>query len=279
VPAVGDDAEGGQLSAQQMEQAKAWLAACDAGCLDPPRDAHDHDAWDQYWMNQLKVGAMEQGFNDQMASDEKLPGVLVERGARMILCAGNGLSSEALALALLGFDVTALDISRVPCKVFTSMFQDPEHPCRRMPGFSMSDDGSATFGTSGAIDPELCPAMHRSDEHAPRAGGSLSYVTGDLSDPEICPGPFEVVIERRTLQLFPEGERPAALDRLTARLADGGVFVSHQHDGGWRPGDDRTHYAETWLASRDFVVHSGIALSDSDSDAASRLAYLVFSSG
>jgi len=34
-------------------------------------------------------------------------------------------------------------------------------------------------------------------------------------DPAICPGPFDVIVERRTLQLFPSGERGAAVARLS----------------------------------------------------------------
>ena len=30
-------------------------------------------------------------------------------------------------------------------------------------------------------------------------------------DPLMCPGPFDMIIERKTLQLFPEDERAAAL--------------------------------------------------------------------
>ena len=99
------------MSSLSKEQAESWLAALEAGRLDPPRDPHDRGAWDEYWKNQLKVGALEQGLSDQMSSDTALPRLLAVRGARTILCAGNGLSMEAISLALLGFDVTALDIS------------------------------------------------------------------------------------------------------------------------------------------------------------------------
>ena len=251
----------------------AWLAAFEAGRLNPPQDVHDRGAWDEYWRNQLEVGAGEQGFSDQMFSDMTLPGLLTGRGARTILCAGNGLSTEAISLALLGFNATALDISAVPGKMFGAMLRDEENPLRRIPGFTMRDDGSVTFGDAGLIDPELCPPMHRSAEYPPRGGGALSFVTGDLIDAELCPGPFDVVIERRTLQLFPDAERLLALDRLVSRLANRGVFVSQQHEGRWTPGDDRTHYAEAWLASRGFVMQSGTT------DVAARLACLMFSSG
>ncbi|MFN8583173.1 MAG: hypothetical protein U0163_19625 [Gemmatimonadaceae bacterium] len=264
------------MSAEMMERAEAWLAASNAGILKPPRDVEDRAGWDEYWRNHLKVGTMEQGFSDVMSSDTTLPGLLAGRGSRTILCAGNGLSTEALSLALHGFNVTALDISTVPGEVFGRMLQNPEHSLRRIPGFSMHDDGSVTFGAAGSIDPELCPPIHRSSDYPPRRGGSLSFVTGNLIDQETCPGPFDVVIERRTVQLFPEAGRLVALDRLVARLTKRGVFVSQQHKGNWKRGDDRTHYAKTWLESHGFVIHTQTT---SDESGVARLACLMFSSG
>lgn len=266
-----------RLRAEQMRQAEAWLAAAEAGYLSPPADVHSPNAWNEYWRSQLKVGALEQGFADQMSSDTTLPGLLARRNARTILCAGNGLSTEAISLALHGFTMTALDISAVPGEVFGAMVRDAKHPLRRIPGFSLRDDGSVAFDAGGSIDPELCPPMHRSADYSPRGGGSLSFVTGDLMDPQESTGPFDVVVERRTLQLFPEADRLVALDRLVARLSNRGVFVSQQHEGKLKPGDDRTHYAEAWLASRGFVIESGTT--SRDSSVAERLACLMFSSG
>jgi hypothetical protein len=264
-----------QPSAEDI-QLDAWLAASDAGLLAPPADVHSPAAWDEYWRNHLKVGPFEQGLADRMSSDETLPVLLAERRARTVLCAGNGLSLEAISLALLGFNVTALDISAVPGEVFGGMLRDVEHPLRRIPGFSLRDDGSVVFGATGAIDSALCP-MHQSAAFPPRCGGSLSFMTGDLMIPEVCRGPFDVVVERRTLQLFSEADRLLAFERLVARLSDRGVFASQQHAGCWRPGDDRTHYAESWLASRGFVIGSGT--NSGEFGVGERLARLVFSSG
>ena len=264
-------------SAAEQAQAEAWLAAFEAGQLHPPRDAHDPDAWDAYWRNQLSVGPMEQAFADMMSSDPELPKLLARRKARTILCAGNGLSGEALSLTLYGFDVTALDISTVPSEVIASSLRRPEHPVHGIPGFSIDDANVVTFREAGTIEPDRCPPIHRSADHLPTGGGTLSFVTGDLVTPEVCVGPFDVVIERRTIQLFPPEERLPAVQCLVARLADRGLFVSHQHAGGWRPGESRTHYAQEWLRSEGFVVRSG---SDRElADSAPRLASLMFSTG
>ena len=100
----------------------------------------------------------------------------------------------------------------------------------------------------------MCPNIHRNDAHPPTAGGRLTFVCGDLSDPAICPGPFDVVIERRTVQLFPEAERETALDCLAARLSERGMLVSHMHDGGGGPGRHRPHHAREWAKARGFVI-------------------------
>ena len=165
------EAGGGQLSTARREQAAAWLAAFEAGRLNPPRDVHNPGAWDNYWRNQIEVGAGEQGFSDMMSSDDAFPGLLTRRGSQTILCAGNGLSTEALSLALLGFHVTALDISAVPAEVIGRMLRRLDHPVHRIPGFGIGDDDVVTFGCSGPIDSELCPPMHRSADHAPGAAG------------------------------------------------------------------------------------------------------------
>ena len=102
----------------------AWVQAMESGALAVPGDVHDREAWDRYWRTQLAVGTIEQGFNDMMASDPRLVPLLIERGVTSILCAGNGLSSEACALALHGFDVTALDIASIPAAVQRSSLID-----------------------------------------------------------------------------------------------------------------------------------------------------------
>src|SRR5262245_8573311 len=97
-------------SKTDREAAAAWLAAFESGRLNPPKNVRDAAGWDTYWKNHLEVGAPDQGFSDMMSSDDTLVPLLSRRGVRTILCAGNGLSSEALALAMSGFDVVALDI-------------------------------------------------------------------------------------------------------------------------------------------------------------------------
>jgi hypothetical protein len=258
------------------ELASAWLEALEAGKLNTPRDVHDAAAWDTYWINRSRVGVLDQAFSDMMSSDDSLIDLLAIREARTILCAGNGLSGEALSLALHGFQVTVLEISSVAAQMLASALRRPDHPVSALPGVTMAN-GVLEFGGSGPIPADVCPLIHRRADRAPCAGGSLRFAVGDLTDPAVCPGPFDVAIERRTIQLFPESERSLALDRLAARLSTPGLILSHLHDGAGGPGRTRPHHALEWARSRGFVIDSGL-----DPDArrsAARLARVVHTSG
>jgi hypothetical protein len=155
----------------------------------------------------------------------------------------------------------------------------PEYRLNRISGLAVRDDGSVTISASALIETDLCPPMHQSAECPNKGGGALSFVTGDLTNPQLCPGPFDVVIERRTLQLFQGASQAEALDELISRLRTPGIFVSHHHAGDWRPGDTRAHYAESWLKSRSFVLRLGDGSREHDATSTPRLACLLFSTG
>lgn len=264
-----------RLFRQPVDNELADLAAA----FRTPADLHDRGAWDEYWMTHREFRAREQALADRMSSDVALPALLRERGTRTILCAGNGLSFEAVELALLGFDVTGLDLSGVPAALYGEGMRRPEHPVSRIPGFRVRDDGSVTFGPPGTIAPDVIalPCVHRLPDQPYQGGGSLAFVTGDLTDRVICPGPFDAVIERRTVQLFEGAAQTEALECLVTRLRVPGTLVSHQHSGWWKPGEPRIHFAEAWLRARGFVLHSP---ADGPSTAdRPRLALLIFTSG
>jgi hypothetical protein len=89
----------------------------------------------------------------------------------------------------------------------------------------------------------------------------VEFVTGDLLDLTVCPGPFDVVIERRTVHLFPEHERRAALEALAGRLSQVGIFLSQCDDPGWpsrsRPRPLPFHVAESWFREQGWTVWDG----------------------
>jgi len=118
---------------------------------------------------------------------------------KSVLCLGNGPSLEPHALAYAGFKVVALDISPLATEIASAWTPSPKMLARAVGGRSKG------------------------------RGGSVTLVTGDLRDPGVCPGPFDVIIERRTLQLFHEEELPGAMKAVADRLASPGIFLSHSH--------------------------------------------------
>jgi SAM-dependent methyltransferase len=212
--------------------------------LIPPDDVRDAAAWDRYWTDQITHGVPLQMF-DLFCDDRELIAFMVDRGFHSVLCVGNGISQEPEALRAAGFRVTALDLSPVAAQIAQAI--------------ETSEDGLS----------------HIADAESHRPGGSLDYVTADLLDPAVCPGPFDVIIERRTVQLFRNAEFGEALDALSRRLRPDGLFFSQCHDGGWRPPAPRIHKAEAW-----FRVH-GWTVWEEDLKAAprQRLARLLMTTG
>ena len=235
-------------------QARARREARRSGRLDVPADRFDPAAWDRYWTTHLEVGPTESAFSDMMASDPKLLETLTRRATTTILCVGGGLSVEPIVLALHGFDVTMLDISQVPRNVFLWITASAEHPLCSIPGVMLAERGVVVFTGVGPIDPDACPPMHRSDRYLPKRGGTLRYVVGDVRNRELCVGPYDAVIERRTIQLFDASRRVEALECVESRLSERGLFVSHEHRGSWKPGQALTHYASKWTRSHGFVT-------------------------
>jgi hypothetical protein len=93
---------------------------------------------------------------------------MLENGLKTVLCVGNGASPEASALAAAGFEVTVLDLSPVVIRFWERI------------GLRENASFRETL----------------------RPGGRLVCVAGNLLDLTLCPGPFDVVIERKTLHLF-----------------------------------------------------------------------------
>jgi len=192
--------------------------------LCPPTELHASEPWDKYWQRQHETGLW--AFNEMFVDDRELLRLIEAREFQSVLCLGSGLALEPHALAAAGLRVTMLDISR---GVVASM-------------------SAATFPSD---------AFSRILETSQlRPGGSLECVAGDLTDPTVCPGPYDVVIERRTLQLFPKRERGAALAAVAARMNPNGILYSHTHDGSWRPGRPRNHALGPFLGRCGFTQAS-----------------------
>jgi hypothetical protein len=170
---------------------------------------------------------------------------MAEYGLRTVLCAGNGVSREPHALAEAGFDVTALDLSPTASGIAKKAFErDP----RRVGSFAG-------------------PEVHRK-------GGHVEFVVGNLLDTTVCPGPFDVIIERRTIQRLREDERPAGLEALAGRLGEFGILVSHCNDVHCsRP--KLFHASESWFRERCWTIWDG----PPGPALAGRVAWLIRSAG
>jgi hypothetical protein len=216
----------------------------DLSWLIPPTDPLDVAGWDRYWTEQVKHGLGPPLF-DMFCDDRKLIEVMNKEELKSVLCAGNGISQEPRALAQAGFQVVALDFS--PRAVDIAR------------GYEFPAEGFKYY----------CKPGFR------RPGGHADLVLGDILDPAVCPGPFDVIIERRTAQLFLSGDMGAVLGALAKRLGPKGIFVSHCHDGAWRPPAAPRHFTEPWFKQQAWTIWKG----GPDRKPPGQVAWLVTSTG
>ncbi len=207
----------------------------------PPRTVTDAAAWDRYWYERLSHGVA--GFVHMFVDDGALVDAMRANGLRTVLCVGNGISQEPRALAWAGFDVTSLDISPFAAKV-ASEAAPPDALLARLVGKRSSG-----------------------------LNGKVEFVVGDLRDAACCAGPYDVVIERSTLQLWPSADLPLAIHAVANRLASRGIFFSQSHDGGWRPPEPRKHALESWFAAEGWSLWRG------DAALTGRVAWLFITTG
>jgi len=232
------------ISASGRAPSRLKPSADELAWLLPPSTTSDPAAWDQYWSDQASHGLGPQLF-DMFCDDTELVELMVRHAMTRVLCAGSGISQEPRVLAEAGLRVVAIDISPVALRLAQTWDPRP--------------------GESEHI---LHPSLRR-------PGGTLEYVVGSLLDPSLCTGPFDLIIERRTLQLFAPEERQAALEALASRLVEGGILLSHCHDGAWRPPAEPFHATEALFRSSGWPILTG----RSPAKPVRRSAWLVRSTG
>ena len=194
--------------------------------LIPPGTTEDPVAWDEHW-EQLIAHGFGAKLEDLFCEDRALILGMRDNGLNTVLCAGNGISQEPKALALAGFDVTVLDLSPAAIRIFQETEFDQAYQEQFL------------------------------DENMKRPGGSVTYEVGDIMDPTVCPGPYDVIIERRTAQLFHGEKMDAALAALADRLVEHGMFFTHCHDNRWRPGEKREPRTEQWFRDQGWSIWNG----------------------
>jgi len=216
----------------------------DLSWLCPPTNPLDVGGWDRYWVEQVRHG-IGPPILDMFCNDRELVELMKQRDMESILCAGSGISQEPRALAEAGFKVVALDLSPLAIEIARS--------------FDFPADAFEFFCKPGSR----------------RSGGNLEFVVGDILDTGVCPGPFDVIIERLTAQLYVDHDLEALMDALTDRLAGDGVFLSHSHDGGWTPSAMPRHFTESWFRENGWTVWSG----GPDLSRSGRAAWLITTTG
>ena len=192
--------------------------------LQPPENLRDASAWDEYHYQHL-VHGIGPPLTDMFCNDRQLVRAMNDLQFRTVLCAGSGLSLEPLALAAAGFQVTALDLSARALRVIAQVPPTPDY--------------ISTF----------------LDAHQLRPGGNVEWVAGDIIDVACCPGPFDLIIERRTAQNYPQ--LADILTPLIGRLSYSGVFFTQCHDGAWRPPARRQHRVGDWLKAQGWQSWTG----------------------
>ncbi len=213
-------------SARALAASRLKARADELGWLLPPSTTRDPAAWDQYWSEQVAHGLAPPLF-DMFCDDTELVEFMNRHVMTRVFCAGCGMSQEPRVLAEAGLQVVALDISPVALRLAQTWDPRP-----------------------GESERMLNPSLRR-------PGGTLEYVVGSIVDPSLCRGPFDLIIERRTLQVFAPDERQAALDALAIRLEDGGTLLSHCHDGAWRPPAKPFHAMEALIQNSDWAILTG----------------------
>jgi hypothetical protein len=207
----------------------------------------DAARWERWWKERLSGGTGDMfpllpsplvryrgGFYDLANRDDLLVAIMAACGLRTVLCAGSGISQEPRALAEAGFHVVALDVSPTAMRVAKDFEGDP----RRVNYF-------------------CGPKAHR-------PSGRVDFVVGDLFHTTACLGPFDVIIERRTVQRLPDHQRSAGLEALAARLGKVGIFLSHCDDDQYPPDlgwsfhhTGLFHASESWFREQGWTIWDG----------------------
>jgi hypothetical protein len=198
----------------------------DLDWLDAPTDPLDASAWDRYWTEQVRHGLGPPIF-DMFCDARELVRVMNNEGMRSVLCAGSGISQEPRALAQAGFHVVALDLSLKAVEIAQ--------------GFEFPMEGFEYF----------C------EREMGRAGGHVDFVVGDILDSTVCPGPFDVIIERRTAQIYFNSVLGGVLGALAIRLGQDGILLSHCHDCAWKPPAEPRHFTKSWFQQNRWAIWNG----------------------
>lgn len=186
----------------------------------PPEDWLDSVAWDRYWARMIgdptMVGFATLPFFESFPI-RALPD-LRQRGARRVLFAGNGISLEPHAWVHAGFDVTALDISRVACNFVQETGLNTQLLARFFPGCMAPEEDDTLVE---CLNETLSP--NRSEQEY-RPGGRLNVLTENLFTHTPVES-YDAIFSIRSFQGFPPEERGRLAARFYEWLSPGGFCL------------------------------------------------------
>lgn len=201
-----------------------------------PTNVNDAEGWNYFWKFLIPLEHYELQFDIFDDSDFLIP-FLKKLGYQSILCAGNGISLEPYALAYAGFDVTALDVSGY-ANQYLANYQISGQELKYISYFS--DLNIEEISTE-----EILQKVK-----------TVKFITGSIFDADICPGLFDVIITRRTVQLFniiSQEQVMAAMQSLLNRLSPTGLLINHGHNA-YAIND----FLQNWLLSRGIIASDEI---------------------
>jgi hypothetical protein len=178
-----------------------------------PTDVNDVEGWNYFW-KYIITNDPELLLFDVFDDSDRLIPFLQELGFKTILCAGNGVSLEPFTLAYAGFDVTVLDVSTY-ANQYLANYKIGSNELKYISYFAELDRDKISI------------------EEIQEKVKSIKFVTGSIFDADICPGLFDVIITRRTVQLFnliAEEQVIKAMECLLNRLSPIGVLINHGHN-------------------------------------------------
>ncbi|MFN2190006.1 MAG: hypothetical protein ACK2T3_14675 [Candidatus Promineifilaceae bacterium] len=116
-----------------------------------------------------------------------------------VLCVGSGLTLDPQRLAGSGLEVDAMDFSKFAMDVMREIDLTDEFLDR------------------------IC------EDELRKEGGICRFVEGNLFDHSVCPGPYDVVLERSTVQTL-GSRRREGVQSLQGRVSKDGYLISQWHN-------------------------------------------------
>jgi len=169
--------------------------------------------WDEFWAIDPEAGMLGADFTSCL-----IP-IAEQRNAKRILCVGNGMTFEAHALALAGYCVDSLDISRSANKYLREL-----NVSKGVLESILEEPGKASRTFLRELK-ALKDAERIAEEPCAELSRLPNIYGGDVRTADACLGPYDIVIARRLLWHYEGDGMDCMLDALANRLSETGLLV------------------------------------------------------